>query len=249
MIPLTGATGESYPVAAAVLAVGLATIHLLSGRWEFVDAERRRQFLSFGGGASVAYVFVLMLPEVSETAFIVGELRGDVLLAEQAVFVLTLLGFVVFYGIEVGASRRNDEGVRVDGARLVYWLHLFSFAVYSGIIGYLLFHQEVPGLSNLVFYAVAMGLHFAVTDYGFHRHYGAAFDDSGKLLLAGGTVVGALSGFEIRVDVLSVATLFAFVAGGVVFNVVKEELPSLSEARFGAFVVGALVFVGLLVFA
>ncbi|MFB6131501.1 MAG: hypothetical protein ABEJ28_11860 [Salinigranum sp.] len=236
-------TSGGYPIAAAAFALGFAAVHLAVGRWEFARAERRRQFLSAGGGASVAYVFVLILPEVSEAATVVGEIRGDVLLAEQLVFLVALVGFVVFYGIEVLVTQRRDEDV--EESKFVYRAHLLSFAIYSGLIGYLLFHQEVAGLSNLFFYAVAMALHFAVTDYGLHRHYGASFDTGGRWVLASGTVFGAAVGFLTGIDVYALALLFAFVSGGIVFNVIKEELPALTESRFVSFVVGAVVFAAL----
>ncbi|KAB1190715.1 MULTISPECIES: hypothetical protein [Haloferax] len=236
-----------FPLAAGIFAVALAGIHLLAGRWEFARSERRRQFLSAGGGASVAYVFVLMLPEVSEAAVAVGELRADAFLAEQLVFLAALIGFVLFYGVEVAVTQHRRDVT--DPSKTVYRVHLASFVVYSGLIGYLLFHQEVETFSNLFFYSVAMALHFAVTDYGLHRHYGVAFDTVGKLLLAGGTLVGAVIGFVTMVDELVLAMLFSLVAGAIVFNVIKEELPDVSESRFLAFLIGVAVFVSLVLLA
>ena len=40
--------------------------------------------------------------------------------------------------------------------------------------------------------------------------------------------------------------VFAFLAGGVVLNVLKEELPAERDSNFAAFAVGATVFAGLL---
>lgn len=236
---LTQETGGGYPAAAAAFALGLAVVHLAAGRVEFARPLRRRQFLSAGGGASVAYVFVFVLPEVAEVAAHVSEIRGGPL-AEQVVFLVALAGFVVFYGVEVAVTHRGGD---VEASTTVYRTHLAVFAVYSGVIGYLLFHQEVAGLSNLFFYALAMALHFTVTDYGLHRHYGVAFDAAGRGVLAAGTVLGAAVGFLTRIGDFALAAVFAFVAGAIVFNVVKEELPAPTESRFAAFVVGALLFV------
>ncbi len=46
-----------------------------------------------------------------------------------------------------------------------------------------------------------------------------------------------------------VAGLFAFLAGGVVLNVLKEELPEERESRFSAFLVGAVGYAALLLAA
>ncbi|WP_255152352.1 hypothetical protein [Halorarius halobius] len=239
--------GGGFPVATVVFALGFAAVHLSAGRWEFVHPERRRLFLSAGGGASVAYVFVLVLPEMGEAALVVSEVRLDAFFAEQLVFLVALLGFTLFYGVEVFVSQRRGEAI--ETSRMVYRAHLLVFVAYSATIGYLLFHQERAGLTNLFFYSLAMGLHFAITDYGLHRHYGATFDTTGRVLLAAGTLVGATTGLLTALDPFSVAMLFGFLAGGIVFNVLKEELPDITESRFAAFAGGAFVFAVLLLLA
>lgn len=236
----TPETAGGLPVLTFLFTLALALVHLLTGRRLVTDPERRRRVLSAAGGASVAYVFVLLLPEVSEVALVVGELRGQALLAEELVYVVFLTGFVAFYGLEVLVTQRLGESV--DEAPLVFWFHVVVFASYSGIIGYLLFHQERPGTLNLFFYTLAMALHFAVTDAGLRRHHGGEFDRVGRWLLVGGVLLGGAVGFLTDIGGLALAALFAFVSGAIVFNVVKEELPELSETRFTAFVAGAVVY-------
>jgi len=238
-------TVDGAVVAAAVCAVALAAVHLTVGRWDAVPERHYRGLLSAGGGASVAYVFVLILPEIGEEAATVAA-AGSGFLAEQAVFLVALVGFVAFYGVEVAVSRRGRAPVEADA---VYWAHVAVFAAYSAVVGYLLFHQERQGLSNLLFYALAMALHFAVTDYGLHRHHGEAFDTGGRALLAAGTLLGALVGAVTAVDEVGLAMLFGFLAGAIVFTVVNEEVPEISEARFAAFVAGAALFSAVLLLA
>ncbi|WP_435348724.1 hypothetical protein [Haloarchaeobius sp. HRN-SO-5] len=220
--------------------VVLALAHLFRGRWWTDDQKALRWWLSAAGGASVAYVFVLLLPEVSEAALTVGQIRGDALLAEQEVYVVALVGFVAFYGIEVFVTRRRDKSV--EDAPLVYWSHLAVFTVYSAIIGYLLFHQEAQDAANQFFYVLAMAFHFRVTDYGLYRHHGQAFDRTGRWILTTATLVGGVAGFTTEFGGLPLAMAYGFVAGAIVFNVVKEELPDVDESRFTAFGVGTLVY-------
>lgn len=241
----TLAAGSStFPVGASLFTVALALVHLLSGRASASEWGRRR-VLSAAGGATVAYVFVLLLPEVSEAALTVGELRGEALLAEQYVFVMTLVGFVFFYGVEVAVANRTEE--ELDSSEIIFWAHVAIFAIYSALIGYLLFHQEVPGVANLFFYALAMGLHFGITDHGLRRHHGENLDRIGRWLLAGATLIGGGIGIVFEVDDLLLSTLFGFVAGAVVLNVIKEELPEVGNSRFVAFALGAAVYTVVLV--
>jgi hypothetical protein len=247
---LTDALAETigrFPVAAGLFTIALAAVHLLTRGRISAESDRKRRLLSAASGATVAYVFVLLLPEVSEAALVVGELRGEALVAEQYVYVTALVGFVLFYGVEVAVAHRT--GADVAESSLVFWAHLGIFGLYSALIGYLLFHQERPGVANLFFYALAMGLHFGITDHGLRRHHGAEFDRAGRWILAGATLLGGGVGVVLEVDELLVATLFGFVAGAVVLNVVKEELPELSESRFVAFALGALAYTVVLLFA
>lgn len=164
-------------IAAGLFTVGLALVHLFADRLQFSRLGQRR-WLSAAGGASVAYVFILLLPEVSEAAAIAGALRGEAFLAEQLLYVTALFGFIVFYGVEVFVAKRRTGSVEDDFS--VFWFHVAVFTLYSAIIGYLLFHQEVESLANLSLYALSMALHFQVTDYGLSRHHGEEFHRIGR---------------------------------------------------------------------
>lgn len=47
---------------------------------------------------------------------------------------------------------------------------------------------------------------------------------------------------------MALAILFAFLAGGVILNVIKEEVPAERESRFSAFALGAVGYAGVLLF-
>jgi hypothetical protein len=49
-----------------------------------------------------------------------------------------------------------------------------------------------------------------------------------------------------RIDEAALGVLFAFLSGGVMLNVLKEELPEERESRFWAFVVGVTAYTTLL---
>lgn len=230
----------SLSVAAGLFTVALAIVHLLGGGFRFEDTSHRRRFLSASGGASVAYVFVLLLPEVSEAALVAGELREEAFLAEQLVYLVALSGFVSAYGVEVFVVHRTDRNA--ESSSLVYRVHVAVFSLYSGLIAYLLFHQEVTGVLNLFFYAVAMALHFGVTDYGLSQHHGDDFERAGRWVLAVATLLGGATGYLTSIDRLAITTLFGFLAGTIVLNVIKEELPDLDQSRFAAFAGGATAY-------
>lgn len=45
----------------SICAIGLAMIHVFASRLSFLNALPRSRWLSFAGGASVAYVFALLI--------------------------------------------------------------------------------------------------------------------------------------------------------------------------------------------
>jgi hypothetical protein len=130
--------------------------------------------------------------------------------------------------------------------RGTFWLHLGSFALYNVLVGYLLLHREEAELRGLAVYAVAMALHFVVNDQGLREHHGRDYDGEGRWILAASPLLGWALGLVASVPPLAVASLFAFLAGGVVLNVLKEELPEDRESRFWAFALGSGLYAAIL---
>ncbi|WP_458206408.1 hypothetical protein [Haladaptatus sp. NG-SE-30] len=238
-----------------VLALLLAAVHLFAGKVKSFQVIPRSYWLSGAGGASVAYVFVHILPEL-EGATVLESVAFLARFLERHVFIVALIGFALFYGLERLAQEsghgRTDNGKdanrRVTGSG-VFWLHIGSFTAYNGLIGYLLVHREQPGVASLLYFAVAMGLHFLVNDYGLRDHHEDAYDRRGRWLLAAAVLVGWAIGSATHVDEAVVNTLFAFLGGGIVLNVIKEELPEERESRFWAFALGAAGYTAILLLA
>jgi len=238
------------PGLALVFATCLALIHLVASRFSLARAEPRSRWLSLAGGASVAYVFVHILPELKkgQDVMVRADLPLDFL--EHHAYIVALLGFVTFYGLERLATRSRRRSLAVTGADtttpMVFWIHILSFACFNALVGYLLLHLEQPGPLSLSFFSVAMGAHFLVNDYGLRRHHQEAYDRSGRWLLALSVLLGYGIGLITPIHELMLAVLFALLGGGVILNVIKEELPQEQESLFWAFALGAALYTALL---
>ncbi len=159
-----------------LFAVGLALVHIFAGKLRFLNDVPRSRWLSIAGGVSVAYVFVHILPDLSEHQESIERAGGlGIAYLEHHVYLVALLGLTVFYGLERVAEssrqRSRKEGKADATSAEVFWLHIASFAVYNALIGYLLLHRAEPGLWNLFFFCFALGLHFVVNDYGLREHH------------------------------------------------------------------------------
>lgn len=226
------------PVVPLLATLALVAVHLLAGRVHSIGVLPGRDWLSAGGGAAVAYVFVHLLPELGRGDRLIGEptIVGGYL--ERHVYLVALAGFVLFYGLEHLARR----GAPRDGSAVDAWVfrvHVGSFGAYNALIGYLLVHRDEGGYVALALFAGAMGLHFLVTDHGLHEHFRERYRDVGRWLLSGAILLGWAIGQVVTVSEPRLQALFAFLAGGIVLNVVKEELPEHCASRFAPFLVGA----------
>ncbi|KAF0675391.1 hypothetical protein [Profundibacterium mesophilum] len=237
-------------VLSLTFALLFALVHIFIGMLRFLEHTPRSRWLSAAGGVAVAYVFLHILPELSANASTFAEtLELDELHAEEAVYTLALIGLAAFYGLErwmKTAPRRSHDGAPGAGA---FWLHIGSFAVYNVIIGYLLVHRETPGIVPLLVYGVAMALHFVTSDFGLRDDHKARYDHVARWVLAAAVLGGWTLGMLTHLPELWIGMLFAFLAGGVVLNVLKEELPEERESRFLPFVAGGAGYALLLLAA
>jgi hypothetical protein len=249
----------SLALAALVAAIILAAVHVVTPSLRFIEGTPRSAWLSIAGGVSVAYVFVHLLPELAAAQRSVGEMIGGTAFAERHVYLIALAGLAVFYGLDRLAkiSRSRREGAPVGDARAagegkagtspwVFAIHIGSFAIYNTLIGYLLLHREVMTLLALFFFTVAMALHFVVTDYGLGEDHKAQYLRFGRWILVCAVLTGLLVGYATEISEAAIAVLTAFLAGGVILNVLKEEVPSERQSRFWAFALGMVAYAAML---
>ncbi len=226
----------------------------------FLAGTPRSIWLSLAGGVSVAYVFVHLLPELAAGQEKVSRVVAQSeTFAERHVYLIALAGLAVFYGLDrlAKTSRSRRQGKMVQSGRdseaaeastspRVFWIHIGSFAIYNGLIGYLLLHREVMTLPALLFFTVAMALHFLVTDYGLNEDHKAPYRHIGRWVLSVAVLLGLGIGYRTEISEAAIAVLTALLAGGVILNVLKEEVPRERQSRFWAFATGMAAYAALL---
>lgn len=230
----------------------LALIHFFGGRLRFLAGVPRSIWLSTAGGVSVAYVFLHLFPELSEGQEHVKEAVKSLAFLEHHVYLMALLGLACFYGLEryvINNKQEAKQEAGKDDTSGLFWVHIGSFAVYNALIGYLLFQREEGPMETLILFSVAMALHFIVNDFGLQEHHHKKYTHIGRWVLVASIVIGwAVGYFFTEVTEAAVALVMAFIGGGVVLNVMKEELPEERKSRFWAFALGASLYATLLLF-
>jgi hypothetical protein len=246
------------PVASLAAALVFACAYLVGGRLSTSETiERfwtRGRYISAAAGVSVAYIFVDVLPEleVQRQVVVKAAQGGELLFAEQRIYLLALLSFVVVYGLEHMVLVTRDgrrETVAAGKSDAVYWIQLAGYAAYSALIGYLVIERAERGAVALGVYAFAMALHFLIVDHALSVEHGRAYAPRGKWLLASSVLAGWIVGVTTPVSEAVVARLFAVLAGGVVITSLRAELPDDRQGRFWPFCLGAVTFAVFLIFA
>lgn len=204
----------------------LVAVHLGGSHLPLLDRIPRARWLSLAGGASVAFVFLHLLPRLAD-------LHLD-LPIDHPVHLVALAGLGTFYGVE-RRLRRHDDGTATPG---LFWLHVGTFSVYNALAGYLL----GSGAEPVVLFTGAMALHFLVTDHGLRRSHPDRYRRRGRWVASAGIVLGWAVGAATELHPVVVAVPTAVLAGGIVLNVLKEELPRERESRFGAFAAGLALY-------
>jgi hypothetical protein len=234
------------------VALLFAAIFLFGGRLAYQPGQRgRRKFLSFAAGISVAYIFVHVLPTLQMIREIGTHSPSEfkMLFPEYSVYLWTMAGFLVFYGIEtmVASPLQGPENHAGGGGVTPWqpWAHIGGFALYTWILTYMMVWTG-KGTLALCLFAVAMGMHIFTITCGLSSHYQALYDRRGAFLPALASLAGWASALTLNIPTPVVLNLVAFVCGGVVVNAGIAELPKEREGRYWSFLTGATVYTALL---
>jgi hypothetical protein len=237
------------PVTAAMVA-GFVAIHLLIKRLRFIDVKPRSKWLSFSGGVAVSYIFLHALPDLAAHSTDLAERMGsEPVVAESIIYAVALAGLAVFYGVErqvkLSRARSREMGTGDMPEASVLSLHVASYAVFNLLIGYLLLHREEGGAWALVLYFVAISLHFVTADFGMRKDHKSGYDRWGRWVISAAVLAGWALGLAVTLSSVVIAGLFAFIAGGIILNVLKEELPEERQSYFLPFLGGVLAYAAL----
>lgn len=250
---MNASASTPYALATLVVAALFAAVYLSAARL-FRLGHLGRGFLSFAAGIAVGYTFVHVLPGLAEMRNLQAASTSGfpVLFPEYSVYLWSMLGFVLFHGLELMAAGLRDErqaaAERAEGEAVTPWqyrVHVGGFAAYTWCLTYLLVAREKEPLA-LGLYAVAMGLHIFPVACNLSREYGAAYDRRGARILALAALAGWGCGMLFEIPGRQLAILLALVAGGVIVNTMISEIPQERKGRYLPFLVGTAVYAALL---
>lgn len=240
---------------------GLIAVHLVTHLLRFLDGVPRSPYLSAAGGVSLAYVFLHLLPEIAEGQEMLDASAGEDAWFGFGMYAVALAGLIAFFAAErmvrddgrAGREALANDGEADTSASPAFWVHMASFTVYNAVTGYLLVHRaaspegdEASPLVSMAVFALAMGLHFLLTDFGLSRDFQRSWRRIGRWLVTAALVAGWLVGQATDLPEVPLALVTAILGGGMILNVLKEEVPGDRKARIAPLVAGVVGFGALL---
>jgi hypothetical protein len=202
------------------------TAHVLGWIWH-------AKFLSFAGGVSFAYVFVDLLPTLETGQPILKQAIDPIIpYLDRHSYLIALFGVLFFYGLQ------GTSGPTVRS----YWASIGGYSLFNFFIGTSMSDVNNPDIQPLLFFAIAIGLHYFVHDHNLREDHQELYDSYGRWLLASALILGWLFGFFIKIPIAIIDLVMAFVAGGVLLNVMRYELPKREPGTYKYFLAGSLLY-------
>lgn len=208
---------------------------------QIVNAQNKlpREFIfSAGGGIAISYVFIDLLPKLSESnTKVLALLQNYIPNIEKHVYVMALAGFILFYLVD--KSKNSAIGIR---------LSLASYALFNFLVGYAIADPFNPEVRPLVLFTLAMGLHLFVNDNSLRSKLGDAYQLRERFTLVSALLFGWLIGYFFELPTPAVALISAFIGGGVIMNVTRHELPAENPNSTPVFIAASIIYALILLF-
>lgn len=229
---MTTAAGAVLP------AIALVCVHIFAGRGPF-ERLKRGSWFSFCGGAAAAYVFLYILPILNDlsSSLPTDDARWP---DGEWVFVAALAGTCIFHS--VGVHARPGHASAREASDLQFAIQIGAFALYNLLVGALFVVKPYASALDAVIYQSALVLHFAVVDLSLRGHHTRAYDRIGRWVMASAVCLGWAIGHLGLAHPFATGIAFAFLAGGMILNVLKEELSQTERSSLWPFVGGVALF-------
>jgi hypothetical protein len=204
----------------------------------------RRRITSFCAGIALSYVFLHLLPELgnmqTELLESLGEERANPWFREH-LYIMAFIGLLVFQIVDTLGRKRTTNTQRAFG----YRSETAFFALYTILIGYLIM-ENAEYDRPVILISVALAAHLFGTSLDLAERYGKAFVRRGSYLLAAATVAGMIFAIAGELGERWLMAGLSFLAGGLLINTLKTELPEPARVRNLYVLLGAVVYTTLM---
>jgi len=223
-----------YPAMALLSVIIFALVHVFAEKVSKLNLSFHAKLLSAGGGVAIAYVFIDLLPKLSESDSLVRESLKEIFpYFERHVYLMALLGFLLFFIVDRAQIVLRNQST-------YFWLSLSSYALFNFLIGYAVNDKNNIEVQPLILFTFAIALHYFMNDYSLSEAHQDGYRYFGKWILILSLFLGWATGLWITLSATAVALISAFIGGGVIMNVTRHELPANNPHSLGAFLIAVV---------
>lgn len=241
-----------YGLESIVVILALAVAHLFAGRLALVPARIRAPLLAAGGGASLAYVMLRLLPKLAEkqAAFSASGYAIGAGFLDYGVYLAALGGMMVYHLLSTESTLSKAAGNRPVFCRMPLnkVIPIAAHCAYSALIAYLVVNRVDLDLIYSSLIVISMGSLFLVSGYGFYLKDSHFYETWTRWLLCLSLVVGFVLGHSYQIASEYVALWYAVLAGIMTLSTITEKLKAGEQRSSLAFTTGAVFFAVLIVY-
>jgi hypothetical protein len=213
----------------------LCSIHIFFPYVEQALNKYKKIWVSVAGGIAVGYVFLAMLPKLSDYTVYITNLELELSeFLQYRVYLFALTGFMVYLAVDIWSGSENP--------RALHWKQVqgFFFCFYNFLVGYILRQFPRAGLLPLFLFIFALCVHFMGIDYFLYTWHSIYFKKVLRWLMASSLIIGWLIGMLAVLPKIFEISAIAFIYGAILVNVMTEELPNKGEKRYLEFLAGVV---------
>lgn len=213
-----------------LIPLALALAHYVGLHRTIKNKSLLQNLRSFSGGFSVAYVFLIVFPEIYQLN---NQSPIDTL-------VLTVIGFALFHVLLKFIFKQRSSKKRT---LLLDEIHTGTAALYSFLLAFSLVEISKQNMTQSMVLVILIILHTTLSELSRKEltHHAKAPWKTPFLITA--TLLGGLLPIIQIVTSSLTATLYAFAAGAIIYITIREEVPEGKEGSPSLFIMGVFLLI------
>ncbi len=214
-----------------IYGIVISLLHFFSDYIGLKLLKYKEKLLSFGAGISITYLFLDLLPLIHET---VQNLR-------EISYISILVGFASFHLVEKYVYQHTKKSQLIDKLKKIHSIGFFVYYFIVGIILYYLTNQDI--LAGSLF-LIPVLFHSSISSASAREiHKEIKKNKYWRIFLSSSTIFGVLVSYFLNIPLTIVFVLLGFVVGALFYIIIKDILPEQKEGDPKYFIIGAILFV------
>jgi len=225
----------------------LATVHLLCGKnswWNFFEAHG---WVSFSAGASVAYVFIHVFPDISIlqqqfSGVPSHHYKGQFF--NQPLYLTALAGLCLPYFLDTLELSYTEEGKKCHEQvhQSIFGIRKLLYMLYNVMLAYMIVNRHNEGVLSMKIIVLVLSMHFIVLNANFREIYQELFKQYVRWFAVLGLILGGVLAKTVTIPGFILAYVFALIGGIITYTALKQELPKTNHRAPFHFLAGVVCF-------